>query len=157
MSYYNLVKKLETYFDNDPMVNTITEGNIFDVDLSKQTLFTLVHIIVNTCTPQNNVLNFNITVSAMDIVDISKTETTDKIRRNDNQLDVLNTTLAVLLRFEAMLKRGELLDDLYSIDGEAVIERFPTERFENNIAGWEMTFNILVPNYTSVCANQNGD
>jgi hypothetical protein len=156
MSYYNLVKKIETYFDNDPMVNTITEGNIFDVDLSKNTLFPLIHIIVNNCTPQNNVLNFNITVFAMDVVDISKTETTDKIRRNDNQLDVLNTTLAVLLRFEAMLRRGELLDDLYSIDGEAVNTPF-VERFENYISGWEMTFNILVPNYTSVCANQNGD
>jgi hypothetical protein len=40
--YYNLLDKLKTHFDADVIVNTVTQGDIFKVDLSKQTIFPLV-------------------------------------------------------------------------------------------------------------------
>ena len=49
MDYFDLIDKLKTHFDNDVLVNTVTQGNLFDVDLNKQDIFPMVHLIVNTC------------------------------------------------------------------------------------------------------------
>jgi hypothetical protein len=37
--YYTLVDALRNHFDNDVLVNTVTNGDIFDVDIAKQTIF----------------------------------------------------------------------------------------------------------------------
>jgi hypothetical protein len=93
---------------------------------------------------------FNITVIAMDIVDISKSKTVDVFRGNDNELDVLNTQLEVLNRFVELLRRGDLYDGELVLDGIPTAEPF-TERFENLLAGWSLTLDILVPNDMTIC------
>ena len=70
--YYQITQTIKTNLLTDENVNTVTTGDIFDIDLSKQTIFPLSHIIVNNVTIQEQVLNFNITVMSMDIVDQSK-------------------------------------------------------------------------------------
>jgi hypothetical protein len=86
----------------------------------------------------------------MDVVDISKDETTDKFYGNDNEIYVLNTTLAILVRIIDVLRRGSLSDKNIELTGTAALEPF-TERFENYLAGWTATVSILVPNEMSVC------
>ncbi len=149
-NYYNILNTLKNHFDNDPFINTVTEGDIFAVDLAKQTIFPLVHIIVNNATFEQNVIRFNISLLAMDIVDISKSENTDPFIGNNNEQDVLNTTLAVLNRCYEFMRRGDLYSDNYEVDGNASCEPF-SERFENNIGGWTMTFDLLVPNSMTIC------
>ena len=141
---------MKEHFENDPIVNTITQGDIFRVDLNKQTIFPLVHIIVNNVQFVNNVQQANISVLAMDIVDISKDETEDIFTGNDNEVDVLNTQLAVLNRMYEFLRRGDLYDDKYQISGDPNCEPF-IDRFENKLAGWTMTFDVLLPNDMTIC------
>lgn len=148
--YYNLLTKIKEHFDNDVLVNTVTQGDIFRIDLNKQTIFPLVHIIVNNVQFVNNVQQANISVMAMDIVDISKDESVDSFEGNDNELDVLNTQLAVLNRMYEMLRRGDLYDDSYQVTGNPNCEPF-IDRFENKLAGWTMTFDVLFPNEMTIC------
>ena len=148
--YYTVLDKLKTELDSSPFVNTVTEGSIFDVDLNKQTIFPLSHIMVNNASLEENVIRFNISIMAMDIVDINKDETTDVFRGNDNTQDVHNTQLAVLQRVYEVMRRGTLYSDNYQIDGNPNCEPF-AERFENYLAGWTMTFDVLVPNEMSIC------
>jgi hypothetical protein len=93
--FYQLTEKIKEQLLNDVNCNTVTTGDITEVDLSKQTIFPLSHIIVNNVTTEEQYLGFNITVLAMDIVDESKEATTDIFRGNNNEQDVLNTQLAV--------------------------------------------------------------
>ena len=102
--YYNLLDKLKTHFDADAIVNTVTQGDIFDVDLSKQTIFPLLHIMVNNCTLDERTTTLNISLIAMDIVDISKNTSTNIFLGNDNEIDVLNTQHAVLNRAYQLIK-----------------------------------------------------
>lgn len=148
--YYELLDKLKTHFDADPIVNTVTQGDIFKVDLSKQTIFPLVHIMVNNCTLDENTTTWNISLIAMDIVDLSKSATTDIFLGNDNEIDVLNTQHAVLNRAYEIIKHGSLAYDLYMVEGTANLEPF-TERFENYMAGWTMTFDVVTPNEMTIC------
>ena len=148
--YYELLNKLKTHFDADVIVNTVTQGDIFKVDLSKQTIFPLVHIMVNNCTLDSSTTTWNISLIAMDIVDLSKSVTTDLFLGNDNEVDVLNTQQAVLNRAYEIIKHGSLAYDLFMVEGTASLEPF-TERFENYMAGWTMTFDVVTPNEMTIC------
>lgn len=148
--YYNLLNKLQTHFNADAIVNTVTQGDIFKVDLNKQTIFPLVHIMVNNCTLDASTVTWNVSIIAMDIVDISKDATTDIFTGNDNETDVLNTQHAVLNRAYEIIKHGSLAYDLFMVEGTASLEPF-TERFENLLAGWTMTFDIVTPNEMTIC------
>ena len=148
--YYELLDKLKTHFDADVIVNTVTQGDIFKVDLSKQTIFPLLHIMVNNCTLDERTTTWNISLIAMDIVDLSKSVTTDIFLGNDNEVDVLNTQQAVLNRAYEIIKHGSLAYDLFMVEGTASLEPF-TERFENYMAGWTMTFDVVTPNEMTIC------
>ena len=150
MNYFDIIDKLRTHFENDELISTVSQGDIFDVDLNKQTIFPLVHIIVNTATFENNVIRYNLSILAMDIVNVSKDETTDKFDGNNNELYVLNTMLAVLNRCYELLRRGDLYTDAFQVDGTPTCGPF-TERMENNLTGWTLTCDILIPNDMTIC------
>ena len=148
--FYNVTKKLKDALNAEPFVNTVSYGSLDDVDLNKQTIFPLSHIIVNNCNVASNTMTFNISILAMDIVDESKDEVTDIFVGNDNEQDVLNTQLEVINRVVSILQRGELYTDLFQVDGAVGCEPF-VDRFENKLAGWAATFDVLVQNDMTVC------
>jgi len=39
--YYDILEKLRVTLEANPSVNTVTEGDLLDVDLAKQTIFPL--------------------------------------------------------------------------------------------------------------------
>jgi len=149
--FYLITETIETELLSDVNVNTVTTGDIFDIDLSKQSIFPLAHIIVNSVTLQEQVISFNITVMAMDIVDESKDATTDIFRGNNNEQDVLNTQLAVLNKLVMVLRRGTLYSDkLFQLEGDASLEPF-YERFDNRLAGYAATMDVIIPNDITIC------
>ena len=148
--FYNVTTTIKEQLENDEFVNTVTTGDIFDVDLNKQTIFPLVHVMINNASFETNVVRFNVSLIAMDIVDISKKATTDIFRGNSNEQEVLNTQLEVLNRAYAMMLHGNLWNDGFVVDGNPTCEPF-TERFENYLAGWTMTFDVLIPNDVTIC------
>ena len=148
--FYNVLKKIKETLDAEPFVNTVTYGNIDDVDLNKQSIFPLSHIIVNNTTVQEKTLNFNISVLAMDIVDISKESTNDIFRGNDNEQDILNTQLGLATRIMRVLQKADAYRDEFEIVGDATCEPF-TERFENMLAGWAITFSINTNTNMTYC------
>ena len=149
--YYQITDTIKTNLLNDENVNTVTTGDIFDVDLSKQTIFPLSHIMVNTVTIQEQALSFDITVMCMDIVDESKEETTDIFRGNNNEQDILNTQLAVANKLVGLLGKGTLYQNKYQLDGDASCEFF-YDRFENKLAGVACSFSVLIANDINVCS-----
>ena len=148
--FYQITETIETQLLSDVNVNTVTTGDIFDIDLSKQSIFPLAHIIVNSVTLQEQVISFNITVMAMDIVDESKEATTDIFRGNNNEQDVLNTQLAVLNKMVMVLRRGDLYSDKFQLEGDPSLEPF-YERFDNRLAGYAATMDVIIHNDITIC------
>ena len=149
-TFYEITQAIKNNLQEDLFVNTVTTGDIFKVDLNKQTIFPLSHIIINSVTYAGPVLNYNISILCMDIVDESKSKTTDIFLGNDNEQDVLNTQLAVANRFLEVLSRGALSNDYELVNDSANIEFF-TERFENKIAGVTVTFDMAIENGMTIC------
>jgi hypothetical protein len=138
---YRIIKEIKDALLLEPFVNTVTEGDIFEVDLNKQTMFPLTHIIINSATHQGNVISFNITLLMMDIINQ---------KDDSNKIDIWNTQLLLGTRVLNKLNAGNIADDFWELTGNPTFEPF-TERFENDLAGWAITFDILVRNDISIC------
>lgn len=148
--FYYVIDKLRDYIKETGFVNTVTTGDIFEIDLVKQTIYPLSHIIVNNASPKEFVSNYNISILFMDIVDVSKESKVDIFEGNDNTLDVLNDQLAIAQRLVSSLKRGDLFSNLVQVEGDPLCEPF-TDRFQNKVAGWTLTFDVVVPNDMTIC------
>jgi hypothetical protein len=148
--FYYIVSTLRDYLKANGFTNTVSTGDIFEVDLAKQTIYPYVHIIVNNATPKENNISMNLSVLFMDIVDLSKEEALNVFDGNDNLLDVLNTQLTLANKMVSDLIRGSLYTSLVQLEGDALCEPF-TDRFENKVAGWTVTFDLIVPNSMTIC------
>jgi len=149
IDYYNITDKLKTALLAEPFCNTVTKGTIDRVMNAKQDMYPLSHLMINSCTPNCNTLTYNVSILSMDIVDISKIETTDVFVGNDNEDDILNNMQLLLIRIVELLRRGDLYDDKYFL-GNASLEPF-MDRFEDAVAGWTLTVDIVVPNGMTIC------
>lgn len=148
--YYQLTSTIEDQLLLDVKTNTVSIGDISDVNLNKQDIFPLAHIIVNSVSVEEQVLRFSITVLACDIVDQTKDRTTDRFTGNTNEQDILNTQLAVLNRLIQRLRMGQLHQDKYQLEGNPSLEPF-MDRFENQLAGWSASIDILIYNDIYIC------
>ena len=149
--FYQITETIKDQLLNEDVINTVTTGNLSDIDLSKQTIYPIAHIVINNVTLEEQLLRFNISVLAMDTVDQSKDETVDIFRDNDNEHDVLNTQLAVVNKLVQVLRIGNLYRDKYQLDGDPSCEPF-YDRFENQVAGWACTFDVLIENDINICS-----
>jgi hypothetical protein len=86
----------------------------------------------------------------MDLVDFSKDETLIEYIGNNNEDDVMNTTLSILNRVYESMYRGSLFSDLYQIENVANCEPF-YDKFEESVAGWTMTFDVITQNDMTIC------
>jgi len=159
-AFYNLMDKVYTYLNGSPSVSTVTFGNIFDVDLSKQTLFPLSHINIQNVTFSEHTMTFSLQVICMDIVDASKDDKLDPAsvpyRWLDNRADVLNTQLTVINGLQSSLRRGGLNDEDYVLTSDATANLFE-DRFENLLSGWALDLAIEIPNDDMKLINSRGD
>ncbi len=148
--YYQLTETIKQQLLSDININTVSIGDITDVNLNKQDIFPLGHILINSVTDEEQVLRFNITVIAADIVDQSKELTLDRFTGNNNEQDILNTQLAVLNKLIQVLRKGQLYIDKYQLEGNPTCEPF-YDRFENMLAGWSCTMDVLIHNDITIC------
>jgi hypothetical protein len=150
--FYTVTQKIKDQLLSDPNVNTVTTGDITRVDLSKQSMYPISHLILNNVSNEGdgNVLRFSMSVLSMDVVDVSKEETVDVFIGNNNEQDILNTQLAVLNKLVQVLRGGSLHQEKYQLDGSPSFEPF-YDRFENEVAGFALTFDVIVENDISLC------
>ena len=148
--FYQLTETIKTNLLTDINVNTVTTGDITDINLGKQDMFPLSHIIVNNVVVNEQTLDFNISILSCDIVNQSKLETTDIFTGNNDVQNILNTQLAVLNKLIQKLRMGNLHTDMYQLDGNPSLDPF-YDRFENQLAGWTATMNIKIYNDIYIC------
>jgi|TARA_R100001463_G_scaffold13865_1_gene36954 hypothetical protein len=148
--FYQLTETIKNALLDNIDVNTVTTGNLSNVNLQKQDIFPLSHIIINSVTDSEQTLSFNISILAMDIVSRSKLETTDLFVGNNNEQDVLNTQLAVLNKLIMTLRKGDLHRDKYQLVGDPNCTPF-YDRFENELAGWTADLEIVIYNDITIC------
>jgi hypothetical protein len=142
-AYYESLRRMKAVLLGMEDVNTVTRGNITEVDLSKTTIFPLAHIsITGTRFPTNDaLLVFQVTVAALGLRNTYIKPKPDDFIDSDNEDDNLNAQLYVLHDFYRRIKN---LSDDFEILGEPNSEAV-TEDYGNLLDGWIMTFELRVP------------
>lgn len=152
--FYDITTKLKDTLEAHSQVNVVTFGDVYDVDLNKQTIFPLSHIMINQASFEGQVVRMSVSLICMDVVDETKEDLRNQAEPfygTSNVQDILNTQLAVINDVVQELRRGQLYSDLYQLDGNPTCLPF-TERFENLLAGWTASFDVLLSNTEiSVC------
>ena len=144
--FYNFLDKIKEALESSNFVNTVTYGDITRIDLNKTTNFPLSHFVVNNISYGESTLTYNVSLLCMDIVNESDSDTVDLFVGNDNEHDIFNTQQDVIISVLDNLLLGDLYISKYQLaEGSTNIEPF-VDRFENRLAGWVATFDVLIVN-----------
>jgi len=149
--FYDVTQKIKDTLIADDNVNTVTLGGQIDVDLAKQSIYPLAHIVPGDVSHQERTMVMSFQVLVMDVVDETKEDLRDQadtFHGIDNLQDVYNTQLAVANRLIGLMQRGDLHRDKYQT-GTTSMQPFQ-DRLPNLTAGWVINLDVTVPN-TEIC------
>ncbi len=90
---YDIIDKLKETGEALPSIRTITFGNLEDVDIKRQTIFPLIHIVPGTATLNGSTISWAFQIHAMDLIDFNKDDLNDMddpFHGTDNMQNVLS-------------------------------------------------------------------
>jgi len=158
-SYNNVVNFLARLAEYHEQIESVSVGDIYDINLEKMQLFPLLHINpVNVTTGQSELL-FNFQIFVMDLVSekdnwqtFQAQGLTKLIDPKNNEQQVFNQTLDIATDFIGMLRHSkqqslfgvnDINEAIYFTEGEYTIEPF-SERFDNLCCGQVFQVGIKV-------------
>ena len=148
---YDILDVLRDELRSHPAVNTVSYGDITDLDLDKTTMFPLSHLLIDSASYGERTITFSIKLLCADMVDYNQSENQfDEFYGNDNLHDVMNTQFQVINSLITKLMRGDLFKSNYQITSTPSAEPFK-EKYGNVLAGWTTVIQIEIPNGVSIC------
>lgn len=142
--FYITIDFLKTLLQNDTNVHTVLHGLKSTMDISKKNIFPIAHIQVTNSTIVPGYVGFTFEVVCVDVRNVSKNLVTDKWLGNDNELDNLNTTHAVLNRLLTKL-RNTRNDFKIELNNEPTCQPIIFED-TNLLDGWRTEIELIIPN-----------
>ena len=142
--FYTTIDFLKSLLQEDINVHTILHGLKSAMDINKKNIFPIAHIQVTNSTIQTGYVGFTFEVVAVDLRNISKQMVTDKWLGNDNELDNLNTTHAILNRLLTKL-RNTRNDFKIELNNEPSLQPIIFEE-TNLLDGWRTEIELIIPN-----------
>ena len=147
-TYNNLIDTLKELGSKHQQISTTTIGDIFDIDLEKNTLYPLMHVNPTSVTTSSFGLTYNFQIFVMDLVE------PDNANEQDVYNDVLQTCIDIISIFRNSKWQAQLELDIdapvYFTEGDYTLEPF-TERFDQAVTGWVFQIGIVVANDFQSC------
>jgi hypothetical protein len=148
-SFYTVIEYLKDFLIQDKDVNTCTHGAVEDVDIDKKNIFPLAHVLVTGMNFPVGMVAYNFTIHVLDQRNISKTKSTDKWLKNDNELDNIATCSAVVNRLVSHLKRQHNDLDIELLNEPSAVPVL--FQFTNILDGWQVDIQLGISNSMEVC------
>lgn len=148
---FKLTDKIKTELQDNKLINQVTFGDLFEVDLLKKNIFPLAHVGMSAARIGQGVAYVDLSILFLDIVDEQKQEKTDQFYGNDNEHFVLNTMFSAATKTVQELMRGDLYADGFQLEQDDVAIEFFSERFEDKLAGVGLDMTITIKNTLDLC------
>lgn len=140
-----LYQYIKTIAEGDSNVNKVIKGLQSEIDLDKMIIPPLVNINITSGSFTNgNTINFNVELVCLAQRDINKEVRTDDFWEQDNEIDNLNETHAILNRMWLKMFRDFEKNNITASENpslQAII--FGTAKL---LDGWILTFDVEMPN-----------
>ena len=166
-TYNNVIYFLSRLGEYHKEIKTVSVGDIYDIDLSKETLFPLLHINPINVTTGESELLYNFQIFICDLVsekenwqNYQNLGLTKLVDNKTNEQEVLNETLNIATDFIAMMRHSVQqsmtgVDDInfpvYFTQDQFTIDPF-SERFDNLLCGQVFNLGVRVMNDFDSCS-----
>lgn len=147
---FNLTEAIKSELENNALINSVTFGDLLEVDLNKQDIFPMAHVGLTSATIGSSTSTVQVSILFLDVVDETKEAQTDKFFGNDNEHYVLNSMLSAATKTVQSLMRGDLYSQLFQVEDDPSVEFF-SERFEDKLAGVGLDFTVTISNNIDLC------
>ena len=137
-TYNNVIDILKSVGDKHLMIKKVESGDLWDMDLEKNTKYPLMFINPESVNANITTLTMNFQIFICDLV----------MADDSNEQEILSDTLQIALDVITLIKE-EQHEGLFTQE-DFNIEPF-TERFDNALAGWTFTLPIEVENDYQTC------
>ena len=160
-TYNNAIDTLKELGAQHEQIATTTTGDIWKIDLAKNTLFPLFHVNpINVTTGQSSLV-YHFQLFVMDLVSEKENWTEANFQSADylsNEQEVMSSCLQIctdiigVMRHSKWQGAGELdiNDPVYFTQGEYTLDPFQ-ERFDELLTGWVFNIGIVVENDFQAC------
>jgi len=148
---FKLTDAIKEELQSNALINQVTFGDLFEVDLLKKNIFPLAHVGMASARIGEGVAYVDLSILFLDIVDEQKQEQTDQFYGNDNEHFVLNSMFAAATKTVQELMRGDLYSDGFQLEQDDVSLEFFSERFEDKLAGVGLDMTIAIRNTLDLC------
>ena len=137
-TYNNVIDALKSIGNKHLMIKYVESGDLWDMDLEKNTKYPLMFINPESVNTDITTLTMNFRIFICDLL----------MQDNSNEQEILSDTLQIALDVITLI-REESYDGIYTKD-DFNIEPF-TERFDNALAGWTFELPMQVENSFQTC------
>ena len=133
-------------FNAQTQLASISFGDIFEVDLTQNGKYPMMHVSTETAAYDTGKLSYNFQIIVMDLVD----------KDEANEHDVLSDTLEIIGDVISRIRHSALdadVDDFRNtirLQDSISCEPF-TERFDNEVTGWTASISIEVEFNAGAC------
>mgnify|MGYP003647475878 CR=1 FL=1 len=151
-TYNNVINTLLRIGEYHDQIFTTSVGDIWQIDMEKNTKFPLLHITPTSVNTGDSELIYTFQVFIMDMVSEDENWTLNNQNVYNECLQISTDIIGILRHSERQSLAGvnDINDALYFTDGQFSIEPFQ-ERFDNLCAGWVFTINVVVQNDFQTC------
>jgi len=165
-SYNNVINTLLRLGEYHEQISTTSVGDIWEINLEKMELFTLMHVNPISVTTGESELIYNFQIFICDLVsEKDNWETyqeqglTKLIDTKTNEQEVFNQTLEIATDFIGMLRHStrqslagtdDINQPLYFTQDQFTLEPFQ-ERFDNLLCGYVFQIGVKVMNDFQTC------
>ena len=166
-TYNNVVNFLCRLGEYHEQIATVSVGDIFDIDMNKNTKFVLMHINPTGVTTGDSELIYNFQIFVCDMTTDKKdwqtkqqSNLTKLVNTKTNEQEVFNQTLEISTDLISMMRHSaqqslqgtnDINQPLYFTEDQFSLDPFQ-ERFDNLLCGWVWTVGIKVINNFDACA-----
>jgi hypothetical protein len=147
--YNNTIDTLKQLGTNHYQIKTITTGDLWEIDLEKNSYFPLMHINPVNAIAGTHQMTLNFQIFIMDLVFPSQSNEQDVM---SDCLQICNDLIGTFKNGESLFLSNEGIDEIpkYFTDGDISIEPF-MERFDNSVTGWVFTLPVIIENEYNTC------
>jgi hypothetical protein len=152
--YYNVLEYFKTIMSNHPSLGSVTQGDIFEIDSREFPVYPLGNILITNASFGKKTSTFTCQLTIADKVKLKNNESSGStnfqvipFNGTDDVVDIHANTLAILNDLTAYTQRS-----VEAIEIDDDIECIPfKDNFDNGLAGWVCTFDMLVHNNKDMC------
>jgi len=152
--YYNTLNYFKTIMSNHPSIEVVTQGSIENFDAREYPSYPIANINIVSVDFSENTTDFEIQLIVADKIKNKNNESSQRTNaqtipfyRTDDTVDIHANTLGILNDLTSFLQNGV---DAFQINGDIICEPF-ADRFNNGLAGWVATFDLITHNSKDRC------